>query len=109
MAEWFKAQDLFALQLAVYTLRLLGLCSWEVLERLRTFSGTGYVLIQFPALQCYLCDLGTCWSGLSPFPLPHHPHSNGNTGVSFFPRISGRSFPTDAFGIDLEANRLKTY
>lgn len=26
-------------------------------------------------------------------PLHHHPRLNGNTGVSFFPRISGRSSP----------------
>lgn len=59
MVERFKAQDLFTLKLAVYTLGLLDLCFWEVLERLGTSSGTGHILIQFPALQCYLCDLGT--------------------------------------------------
>ena len=59
MVERFKARDLFTLKLAAYTLGLLGLCFWEVLERLGTLSGTGHILIQFPALQCYLCDLGT--------------------------------------------------
>lgn len=49
---------------------------------------------------------------LSPPPLHYHPCLNGNTGVSLFPRISGRSFPAEqfnAFGIDLKPNRLKTY
>lgn len=59
MVEQFKAQDLFTLKLPVYTLGLQGLCFWEVLEILETLSGTGHILIQFPALQCYLCDLGT--------------------------------------------------
>lgn len=59
MVEQFKAQDLFTPKLAVYTLGLLGLCFWEVLERLRTLSGTGHILIQLPGLQCNLCDLGT--------------------------------------------------
>lgn len=107
MAECFKAQDLFTSS-CLFT----PWSCWEVLERLGTFSGTGYVLIQFPALQFCLCDLGTCCSGLSAPTLHHHPRWNGNPGVSFFPSISGRSFPTgplNAFGIDLQANRLKTY
>ena len=113
MVEQFKAQDLFTPKLAVYTLGLLGLCCWEVLERLGTLSGAGHILIQFPGFNAVCVTLGpSSLVCLSPPLLRHHPCLNGNTGVSLFPRISGKSFPTEqfnAFGIDFKPSRLKTY
>lgn len=66
MIERFKAEDLSMLKLAVHTLGLLGLCSWEVVGRSGTLSGTGQIQIQFPVLHCYLSDPGTFWSDPSP-------------------------------------------